>query len=133
MPKLENKLGRIGENIACKFLDKNNYKILKRNYHTLYGEIDIIATDDSFIIFTEVKLRKFNSKISGLEAVDIKKQEKILKTAMIYLEENNIKLQPRFDVIELTYYLKNNSKVLKEVNHIKNAFYQEGDYNCETF
>ena len=115
-------VGTIGENIACRYLIKKNYEILTKNYHTRYGEIDIVAVDGSFIVFVEVKLRKFCAIVSGVEAIDTKKQKKIIKSAMVYLSRNGTSFQPRFDIIELTYFVKNGSKYLKTINHIKNAF-----------
>lgn len=128
MSKSKN-IGNRGESIVCNYLVKNNYKILCRNYYTRYGEIDIIAEKEPFIVFVEVKVRKINSIISGLEAVDIRKQKKIIKTAECYLLENNIELQPRFDVFELIYYFKNGTKFLKHMRHFENAFCLEESYD----
>lgn len=59
MPKgklnLTNKVGKLGEDLACKFLMKRNYKIIERNYLKPWGEIDIIATNNRKIYFYEVK------------------------------------------------------------------------------
>ena len=49
--------GDIGENIACKYLIKNHYKILERNFKNSIGEIDIIARHKKEIVFVEVKSR----------------------------------------------------------------------------
>lgn len=128
-----NKIGRVGESLACEYLIRNGYKILKRNYQKRCGEIDIIAKNDLYLVFLEVKVRKVNSMVSGIEAVDIKKQKKIINTAIIYLKEFETNLQPRFDVIEINYYYRNNSRVLKNINHIENAFSWKEDFNDEIF
>ena len=125
-------IGYVGENFVSKYLIKNNYKILERNYHTRYGEIDIIASDRSSVVFVDVKVRNINSFVLPFEAVDLKKQKKIIKTALIYLSKNKIDLQPRFDVIGISYYTKNGSSFFKSINHIKNAFSLE-DLNNEIF
>jgi len=49
------KIGQIGENVACEFLVKQGYEILDRNYRKKWGEIDIVAKKDSVIHFVEVK------------------------------------------------------------------------------
>ena len=57
--KNKQEIGKIGEDIACSYLEKNNYKIICRNYRTKTGEIDIIARDiTKEIVFIEVKTRQ---------------------------------------------------------------------------
>lgn len=112
--------GQKGEDIAVFYLENKGYKIINRNYHSRFGEIDIIAKKEKYIIFIEVKTRRKGSKFTAFEAVDIFKQKKIIKTAMIYLSENDEQLQPRFDVISILFCGKFGE--IKEVNHIKNAF-----------
>ncbi|MBQ2124942.1 MAG: YraN family protein, partial [Spirochaetales bacterium] len=51
------KKGRSGEDLAAEFLAKQGVEIIERNYHTKFGEIDLIGFDKSTIIFIEVKLR----------------------------------------------------------------------------
>ncbi len=76
--------GKIGERCVARYLRNNKYKIVGANYHTRFGEIDIIAQKDRYIAFVEVKTRDKNSKISPAEAVDTNKQEKLRKTAHYY-------------------------------------------------
>ncbi len=47
--------GILGEDKACKFLKKQGFEILKRNFHSKFGEIDIIAKKDEILHFIEVK------------------------------------------------------------------------------
>lgn len=122
-------IGKKGEDVAVSYVESNGYKILNRNYHSPYGEIDIIAEKENYIVFFEVKTRKINTEFTAFEAVDTFKQKKIIKTAMIYLTENNTTLQPRFDVIAV--YFDGDFCVMKEINHIKNAF--DGVDFFETF
>lgn len=110
--------GDIGEDFAVKYFEKRGYRILERNYHSRYGEIDIIAQDDQFIVFVEVKARKSFSRVSPAEAVDYGKQKKICLTAMKYITETECELQPRFDVFELWL---NEGRIYK-FNHIEYAF-----------
>lgn len=107
--------GKIGEAEAITFLEKEGYKILKTNYKTSLGEIDIIAKDkDNRIIFVEVKAR--NSVRFGYprEAVNLKKQQTIRRCAEFYLKINGLAgAYVRMDVIEI---------LNKQITHIKGAF-----------
>ncbi len=113
------KVGTLGEDAVVKHLKKHKYRIIERNYVSRFGEIDIIAKNKEFLLFVEVKTRKENSQISGINAVDSKKQQKIILTAEYYLANNETNLQPRFDVAEVTY-AQNNKKL--QINYIENAF-----------
>ncbi|MDO4730709.1 MAG: YraN family protein [Clostridia bacterium] len=102
---------------------KKNYKILEKNYHSPFGEIDIIAKDDDYIVFIEVKARKTGSIASPCCFVTASKKAKIIKTAMIFLTKFNSDLQPRFDIIEVI-----NSYDKSYIRHIKSAFDVENEY-----
>lgn len=78
-------MGLWGENKAVEFLKAKNYTILARNYHSRFGEIDIIARKQNTIIFVEVKTRKNTAFGFPAEFVDYKKQQKIMKTAQLYI------------------------------------------------
>ncbi|MCR4925474.1 MAG: YraN family protein [Clostridiales bacterium] len=115
-----NKMGMYGERCAARFLRDKGYKIITANYTTRLGEIDIIASDEKYIIFVEVKARGENSIAQPCEFVDENKQRKILSTAQLYLSSYpSDDLQPRFDIIEV--FLDDNNK-MKKINHIENAF-----------
>lgn len=120
------KTGRLGEKFAARFLSECNYRIDFVNYRNQFGEIDIIARKDQYIVFVEVKTRSLGALSSPAEAVNLKKQERLIKTAVEYLTQNCISLQPRFDVIEIV--TNENTSEVKKLNHIENAFYQEGEY-----
>lgn len=106
--------GRIGEELAVKFLKGCKYKILERNFKNKLGEIDIIAKDRDIIVFVEVKSRSSSEFGLPCEAVDIKKQNKIRFVASLYLQTKKIEdKELRFDVIEV---------LDGEINYIKNAF-----------
>ena len=82
--------GRAGEEAAAAYLAGKGYEIVKRNYYTRYGEIDIIAYDDDFLVFAEVKTRTGKKYGTGAQAVTSKKIEKIRMCASIYLGENGL-------------------------------------------
>jgi putative endonuclease len=122
---VHNDSGIIGEDYATDYLVQKGYQILERNYHSRFGEIDIVAKNDQYLVFTEVKTREENYMVSPLEAVTVSKQKKLYKTALIYLQSHPTQLQPRFDVIGVTTGTDN---AVKSLQHIENAFSGGGYY-----
>ena len=96
-----NTLGAWGEEKAARFLTERGYTVLERNFHSRYGEIDLIAEDGEFLVFVEVKLRASVSHGLPEETVTPRKQEKLRLTAEIYLQTHETNKQPRFDVVEI--------------------------------
>ena len=128
------KLGQLGESIACDFLKKNGYKIVSRNIHVSKQEIDIIAEDDHFLVFVEVKTRSVSYEVSSSygspgRAVDYKKRSNTVLAAKNYLMTNYTQKQPRIDVIEV--YMRERgehsiSPQILSINHIRDAFDSRG-------
>ena len=116
------KTGGMGESLTAEFLRKNGVVIVKRNYHCRYGEIDIIAENKEYIIFTEVKTRREDSLVSPAEAVDARKQRRIILTAEDFLSKYETELQPRFDVAEVTVFKKSDGSDGYKLHYIINAF-----------
>ncbi len=116
--------GTLGEDITASYLESSGFNIVARNYHSRYGEIDIIAVNSEFVIFTEVKTRNDRSVERPAAAVTPAKQRKIIKTSLIFLAEHEYDLQPRFDVSEVI--LDGRTNALISLNYIKNAFDAEG-------
>ena len=79
--------GKAGENCVASWLEERGYEILERNFHSRFGEIDIIAKRGTYIAFVEVKTRAPNSLVSPLEAITAAKQRKLTATAMEYLRQ----------------------------------------------
>ena len=117
---IANENGRIGEQVAMKFLIKKGYEIEGLNYRSPFGEIDIIASYDEYIVFVEVKTRLQNSDFLARDAVTYSKECKIISTADQYLSANDCEKQPRFDIIEV--YLPRIQGEKIKVHHIENAF-----------
>ncbi len=114
-------IGKWGEAKASEYLRSKGYKIEAINYHSRFGEIDIVASKKKILAFVEVKLRKNSSHGAPLEFVTYSKQNKIRLTAEVYLQEKgDLKLQPRFDVIEI--YAPFGISDDFTINHIENAF-----------
>lgn len=109
--------GQRGESAATSFLERKGFDIISRNFHSRWGEIDIIASGHGYIVFAEVKLRAENAMVSGLDAVNLTKMRRIYKTAVRWLCENPVDAQPRFDVIEIT-----DTPQGLDFTHIENAF-----------
>ena len=113
-------IGEIGEEYTVKFLEKKKYNILERNYRKRYGEIDIIAENKNYIVFVEVKTRHKDSMASAADAVNRQKQIRIIKTASLYLAENETEKFCRFDVCEV--YINSDNLKLVDINYIEAAF-----------
>ena len=96
--------GQLGENLAKDFLKSQNLIFVQQNFKTRLGEIDLIFKENDVLVFVEVKLRKQNSLVSALEAIDYKKQQKLQKAALEYLQKNynNDFPECRFDGILIT-------------------------------
>lgn len=116
-----NILGAWGESLAADFLRKKRYNIVATNYRSRFGEIDLIVSDRTFLVFVEVKLRKSSKFAQASEFVDYYKQNRIRTTAEMYLSENPSELQPRFDVIEI-YAPQGIQTEKPEIIHMEDAF-----------
>ncbi len=120
-------LGAKGEEAALRFLKGNGYKILRHNYKTRLGEIDIIARDQDTLVFIEVKTRRSERFGLPAEAVRKDKQRQISKAALLFIKENNLfDEKARFDVVSVLYTGEGAAKV----DLIKNAFELDG---CFTY
>lgn len=118
--------GRLGEMLTADYLKKNGYKVVKMNFHSRYGEVDIIACNSQYIVFVEVKTRSENTVAAPADFVSPSKQRKLIKTASIFLQSNVYDLQPRFDVCEVILHSTTNELI--DLNYIENAFCQEDGY-----
>lgn len=119
--------GNLGETAVCNYLKERHYELVCRNYRKRCGEIDIIARDGKYIVFVEVKTRRLNSMVSGIEAVTKAKQKKIILTADLYLTENPCDLQPRYDIAEVTVSYGENPRIIK-IEYYEGAFDTTGIY-----
>lgn len=113
--------GAWGEVLAAEYLRKKRYEIIASGYRSRFGEIDLIVSNQTHIVFVEVKTRKSSDFALAREFVDFRKQGRLRTTAQIYLSENPTDLQPRFDVIEI--YAKDGIRTRKPViHHLEDAF-----------
>ncbi|MBO5288059.1 MAG: YraN family protein [Spirochaetales bacterium] len=94
-------IGKRGEEIAAEFLKKQGVDIIEKNYHTKFGEIDLIGFDKSTIIFIEVKLRNNDNFGTPVEAITQTKLKRIYKSALWYISMHKNNYDYRFDVIAI--------------------------------
>src|SRR5438045_6507930 len=97
------RLGTRGENLACRFLRKNGYRILYRNFRgRTGGEIDIVCRDRDTLVFVEVKTRTREDFGRPVEAVNRHQQQRIARGGLAWLRLlGDPDILFRFDVVEV--------------------------------
>ena len=122
-------IGAYGERIAAIFLERQGYIVLERSYRIKSGEIDVIAVwKRRVVVFVEVKTWRDRRDNSGgpSDAVDVVKQEKISRTAMIYMKRHRLlESAGRADVIEVVLGQKPGRPTIR---HFENAFEAVGKF-----
>lgn len=113
-------IGKAGERAAARHLTTQGYKILKRNYRTRQGEVDIIAEDGDVLVFTEVKTRSNNEFGAPSEGFTLQKLERIRKAAIAYLatELGTDSIDWRIDFVGVKMSSKG---VASQIELVKNA------------
>ena len=114
-------LGRWGESLAAAWLRERGWRVVAAGWRCRFGEIDLVAESDKYIIFTEVKLRKNAAFAPARAFVDRGKQERLRTAAQLYLQEHPTDLQPRFDVAEV-YAPEGMDTKRPEIFYIEDAF-----------
>ena len=94
-------LGKWGEQLVAEDLRKKGWRIVDVNYRCRHGEIDVIASNRTYLAFVEVKLRRSDRFGQPREFVTGEKQRKLRAAAELYLMDHPTVLQPRFDVAEV--------------------------------
>lgn len=122
MPKESNSCkGRVGEKIAETYLKNKGYKIIKKNYQTRYGEIDLICTHKETLIFAEVKLKVGDNYGTPEEMINQRKVNQIRKTAEYYLLTNKSGVNDygimRIDAVAIVVGKQGD---IKRINHYEN-------------
>ncbi len=111
-------VGSAGEHIAVRFLAKQGFEIIERNYRFERSEVDIVARDGHVLVFVEVKSRRSKNFGEPEDAVTERKRKHLLKVAEGYLYEHKIEnVECRFDVLSIFFHGGGT-----DIKHIKNAF-----------
>ena len=116
---LHNQIGELGEDIAVKHLQNEGYLIIARNYRNKFGEIDIIAKKNNYLIFIEVKSRTSEDYLYLAENLYYTQIEHLKNTASYYFVENEKEIDNiRFDLIAIK--INYSEKKAVEFKHFKN-------------
>lgn len=116
--------GRLGEREAVRFLMENGYAILKRNYRTRFGEIDIVARSGETIVFVEVKSRRTRRYGDAKYSITPQKRRKLTLAGLGYLKEHGLSgRKARFDVVSV--FIRDGGPPTFEL--IRNAFEPAAD------
>ena len=111
-------LGREGERLAATYLVGKGYEILSRNYRFLKAEVDLIARKDSILVIVEVKTRSVDFYEDLSLAISNKKKRLLIRAADHYIQQKELDLEVRFDIITLI-----RGKKGFKIEHIQDAFY----------
>jgi len=113
-----NELGKLGEELAVDFLQKNGYDILETNWVFQKAEIDIIAQKENILAIVEVKTRSTIDFGLPQDFVKPKKIQLLVKAVNEYVISNDLDVEVRFDIIAVYKEGKN-----YKIEHIEDAFY----------
>ena len=103
-PDPRHALGARGEAAAVKAVRRAGYRIRERNYHTRWGELDIVAEQSDVLAFIEVKTRATNRHGAPAEAVTVQKQQRLHRAAQLYVEEHGLHDRLcRFDIVSVVW------------------------------
>jgi putative endonuclease len=117
-------LGRRGEDLAHRLLQREGCYVLARNYRTpsATAEVDIVARDGDTLVFVEVKTRSSAEYGSPESAVDTEKRRKIVRGAEHYLRRTDARNCPvRFDIVSVLFESSG-----AKLHHLRDAFRPEG-------
>ena len=113
-----NDLGKLGEELAADFLQKNGYEILETNWVFQKAEIDILAQKENILAVVEVKTRSSIDFGLPQDFVKPKKIQLLVKAVNEYVIANDLDVEVRFDIIAIHKDTKDFS-----IEHIEEAFY----------
>lgn len=111
--------GRIGEEIACRYLDAKGWRILERNWRWHHKEADIIAQLGGELIIVEVKTRSASDYGTAIEAVNERQKRNLIALANAYIKQHALDLSVRYDVLGIDIA----SDMTYTITHIPRAFY----------
>ena len=103
--------------LACDYLKKQGLRLIDKNVHSRYGEIDLIMQHQDMLVFIEVRYRKTQDYGGAKASVTAAKQLKLTKTALYYMQMKGREFNARFDVVAMSGEGNNLA-----IEWIKNAF-----------
>ena len=109
--------GKLGEQMAARYLTDQGYIILEHNYRRGHLEIDLIALDKDELVIVEVKCRAYDTILQPEDAVDHKKRLALIRLANEYVKTHNCRENVRFDIVSIISNDKGS-----EIKHLKNAY-----------
>jgi putative endonuclease len=110
--------GAIGEELAAAFVRARGLVIVTRNFRCGAGEIDLIALDDTTLVFCEVRTRRSTAQGSALESVTALKQRQVVRVASVFVARHHLHAHPmRFDVVGVELRLPTVA-----IEHVPDAF-----------
>lgn len=118
--------GSRSERAAARFLKRQGYRIVARNYACPLGELDIVALDGPVIVFVEVRSTEEGDEAKPAASVDFAKQRRLTQLALHFLQKKRLLEQPaRFDVLTVTWPAAEREP---QINHYANAFEAVGKF-----
>jgi putative endonuclease len=112
-----NELGKLGEDLAAKYLEEKGFNLLDRNWIYQKKELDIIALKDDYLVVVEVKSRSTDYFEHPTDAISLSKIKFIVRATQAYVDLREIKQEVRFDVVSV---IKREEKFV--IEHIEDAF-----------
>lgn len=121
MKQFNRRVGKEGEDIAAKYLSDKGYKILERNYHTRFGEIDLIASKNDALAFVEVKLKHGDDFGTPEEMIGYSKLSQVQRMAEFYLidKPERAKKYETYSIDAVCIMVGEDGEV-KRINHYEN-------------
>lgn len=113
-----NHLGKKGEQLAKEYLLQKGWQLLEENWRVEHKEVDLIFREGDELVIVEVKTRSTDYFGYPEEAVSVAKEKHLIHAAEAYLEEHNLDMEVRYDVVAI---IMRNGR--QELTHIPDAFY----------
>lgn len=111
-------LGKIGEEIAARYLSAHGYKIIEMNFYKRWGEIDIVAVEDNVLVFVEVKSHMEDNPVTPVESITPWKLKALKRTCLFY-KASHPKLPEALRIDFVGIIFDSSLKPIK-INHIEN-------------
>lgn len=116
-------LGKLGESLAARELERRGYRIVERNWRCPAGEMDLVAEQRGVLVFVEVRTRRGRERGTPEESLTPRKQAKLIEVAQAYLEEGTSDRDWRIDVVAVE--LSSRGELLR-IDVIENAIEEKG-------